>query len=65
MEELVYVAGKIAKGAAGLAYAFGDTLMALGGPDTANGRPKPEGEDEDEADERRRTKPEDETDGAR
>lgn len=58
MEELVYVAGKIVKGAAGLAYAFGDTLMALGGPDTANGRPKPKGEDE--ADERRRTKPEDE-----
>lgn len=35
MEELAYVAGKIAKGVAGLAYAFGDSLVGLG-PDGTN-----------------------------
>ncbi|MFF1411822.1 hypothetical protein ACFVX6_18885 [Streptomyces sp. NPDC058289] len=35
MEELAYVAGKIVKGAAGLAYAFGDALVGLG-PDGTN-----------------------------
>ncbi|WP_411101731.1 hypothetical protein [Streptomyces sp. cmx-4-9] len=45
MEELAYVATKIVKGVAGLAYAFGDTLTALGGPDAADAqrRKKPEG----------------------
>ncbi|MCP3758533.1 hypothetical protein [Streptomyces sp. TBY4] len=37
MEELAYVAGKIVKGVAGLAYAFGDTLVGLG----------PEGKDQE------------------
>ncbi|WP_190344389.1 hypothetical protein [Streptomyces venezuelae] len=30
MEELAYVAGKVVKGIAGLAYAFGDALTGLG-----------------------------------
>ncbi|MEJ8642342.1 hypothetical protein WKI68_14705 [Streptomyces sp. MS1.HAVA.3] len=63
MEELVYVAGKIVKGAAGLAYAFGDTVMALGGPDPANLPPERTGKDR--ADEKRGTKREDGTDGER
>ncbi|WP_329378908.1 hypothetical protein OG625_11320 [Streptomyces sp. NBC_01351] len=30
MEELAYVAGRIVKGFAGLAYVFGETLVGLG-----------------------------------
>lgn len=40
MEELAYVAGKIAKGVAGLAYAFGDTLVGLGPDGTGQERGK-------------------------
>ncbi|MEU7604575.1 hypothetical protein AB0B78_24055 [Streptomyces sp. NPDC040724] len=50
MEELAYVATKIVKGFAGLAYVLGDSVVALGGPDAANRKPRP---DEDEADGKR------------
>ncbi|MFE4264369.1 hypothetical protein [Streptomyces sp. NPDC056883] len=40
MEELAYVAGKIVKGVAGLAYAFGDTLVGLGPDGTGQERGK-------------------------
>ncbi|MER5487765.1 hypothetical protein ABT024_31750 [Streptomyces sp. NPDC002812] len=55
MEELAYVAGKIAKGVAGLAYAFGDTLVGLGPDGTSRERGKKredekKHEDEGEAD---------------
>ncbi|MER5934490.1 hypothetical protein [Streptomyces sp. NPDC002054] len=44
MEELAYVAGKIVKGVAGLAYAFGDTLVGLG-PEGKEKRKQADGED--------------------
>ncbi|MFD9409423.1 hypothetical protein ACFWBN_20735 [Streptomyces sp. NPDC059989] len=49
MEELAYVAGKIVKGVAGLAYAFGDALVGLG-PDGTNqeGKKKRAGEGDEE-----------------
>ncbi|MFD7262230.1 hypothetical protein [Streptomyces sp. NPDC059874] len=49
MEELAYVAGKIVKGVAGLAYAFGDVLVGLG-PDGTNQerKKKREGEADEE-----------------
>ncbi|MEV7618081.1 hypothetical protein [Streptomyces sp. NPDC089799] len=59
MEELVEVVGKVARGVAGLAYAFGDTVMALGGPE-AGTRPPKDGEKKDEQD----TKDSKEGDGA-
>lgn len=46
MEELAYVAVKVVKGVAGLAYAFGDALAGLSGPDTSKRKPEPA---EDEA----------------
>ncbi len=49
MEELAYVAGKIVKGVAGLAYAFGDTLVGLGPEGTNQERKKKR---EGEADEK-------------
>ncbi|MCX5375653.1 hypothetical protein [Streptomyces sp. NBC_00091] len=51
MEELAYVAGKIVKGIAGLAYAFGDTLMGLG-PE-GSGTSRKEKKDEGKANEER------------
>uniref|UniRef100_A0AAU2JWU5 Uncharacterized protein n=1 Tax=Streptomyces sp. NBC_00049 TaxID=2903617 RepID=A0AAU2JWU5_9ACTN len=42
MEELAYVATKMARGIAGLAYVFGDSLMSVGGPDAANQPPRPD-----------------------
>ncbi|MEV7519951.1 hypothetical protein [Streptomyces sp. NPDC091371] len=49
MEELAYVAGKIVKGFAGLAYAFGDTLVGLGPEGNDRERKKKrEGEAEEE-----------------
>ncbi|MEV6951603.1 hypothetical protein [Streptomyces sp. NPDC051183] len=50
MEELAYVATKIVKGVAGLAYAFGDAAVGLG-PDGTNEERKKKREDE--ADEER------------
>ncbi|WP_407837074.1 hypothetical protein ACE1OC_12495 [Streptomyces sp. DSM 116496] len=49
MEELAYVAGRIVKGVAGLAYVFGEALVGLG-PD---GKRKDEKKHEGEADEGR------------
>lgn len=49
MEELAYVAGKIVKGVAGLAYAFGDTLIGLGPEGTGkDGKKKREDESGEE-----------------
>ncbi|MFD7631435.1 hypothetical protein ACFV7Q_36420 [Streptomyces sp. NPDC059851] len=50
MEELAYVAGKIVKGVAGLAYAFGDALVGLGPDGTNDDRKKKrrEGEADEE-----------------
>ncbi|MEV8535965.1 hypothetical protein [Streptomyces sp. NPDC051211] len=44
MEELAYVMGKVVKGVAGLAYAFGDTLVGLG-PEGKDKRKGTDGED--------------------
>ncbi|MFF5704946.1 hypothetical protein ACFY7H_20910 [Streptomyces sp. NPDC012794] len=50
MEEVAYVAGKIVKGIAGLAYAFGDAVVGLGpeGKDKEREEKKDDGETEDE-----------------
>ncbi|WP_405978444.1 hypothetical protein [Streptomyces sp. NBC_00158] len=47
MEELAYVAGKIIKGVAGLAYALGDALVGLG-PE-GSGKERKEKKDRGEA----------------
>ncbi|MFK0257770.1 hypothetical protein [Streptomyces sp. NPDC090445] len=51
MEELVYVAGKIVRGVAGLAYVLGESLIPLG-PDGA-GDDRKKKRREGEADEER------------
>ncbi|MCX5404406.1 hypothetical protein OHA37_10995 [Streptomyces sp. NBC_00335] len=45
MEELAYVAGRIVKGVAGLAYVFGEALVGLG-PEGKNQEPKKKREGE-------------------
>ncbi|MFE9565233.1 hypothetical protein ACFYM0_29440 [Streptomyces sp. NPDC006487] len=50
MEELAYVAGRLVKGVAGLAYVFGEALVGLGPDGTAQERKK---KHEGEADEER------------
>ncbi|MEU9039347.1 hypothetical protein AB0D45_31185 [Streptomyces sp. NPDC048352] len=52
MEELAEVAGKVVKGIAGLAYAFGDIVTALGGSQ-GTGKERKEKKDEGAADEER------------
>ncbi|WP_185899704.1 hypothetical protein [Streptomyces sp. WAC07061] len=49
MEELAYVAAKIVKGMAGLAYLIGDGLVALTGSDgqVQRSRKKDDGKDEE------------------
>ncbi|MEU8779558.1 hypothetical protein [Streptomyces sp. NPDC048606] len=49
MEELAYVAGKIVKGIAGLAYVFGDGLLEAAATDDRGKK----GKGEDGADEER------------
>ncbi|MFE6833622.1 hypothetical protein ACFVFI_02080 [Streptomyces sp. NPDC057705] len=38
------MATKIVKGIAGLAYVLGDSVIALGGADTAHRKPQPDGD---------------------